>query len=285
MLARMIKTLSAGAIGVRTENLDAGLAAAKQGGFDGLEFSIGEVAAMGADVARDKFKAAAIEPAVFGVPVDWRGDEDKWMASLKELPALANAARDLGCNRCATWIMPADNDRPFGANLKFHVERFRPIAEILGECGVSIGLEFVGPKTLRDKFTHTFVYDMAGMLDMAGRIGPNVGLLLDCFHWYTSHGTVDDIRRLKPEQVVYVHINDAAEGRTEDEQIDGDRRLPAQSGVIDIAGFLGALHQIGFDGPVACEPFYPKLNDLPSDQERMSTVKAAIDKAFASAGL
>ncbi|AIE84907.1 Xylose isomerase domain protein TIM barrel [Fimbriimonas ginsengisoli Gsoil 348] len=285
MLAGVIKTLSAGNIGVRTENLDAGLAAAKLGGYEGLEFNISEIADMGAEVARGKFDAADIVPAVFGVPVDWRGEESKWQESLKGLPRLAKAASELGCTRCATWIMPADNDRPFDENLKFHVDRFHPIAEILGEHGVSIGLEFVGPKTLRDRFTHPFIYTAEGMLEMGRQIGPNVGLLLDSFHWYTSHGTIDDLKKLRPEQIVYVHLNDAAEGRTEDEQIDGDRRLPAASGVIDIAGFLKTLDEIGFAGPVACEPFYPPLNDLPSDEVRLKTVKQAVDKAFAQAGL
>jgi sugar phosphate isomerase/epimerase len=285
MLARMIKTLSAGVIGVRTENLDAGLAAAKLVGFEGLDFNVGEIANMGADVARQKFDAAGVVPAVFGVPVDWRGEEGKWRESLKELPRLAKAAADLGCRRCATWIMPADNDRPFDENLRFHVERFRPIAETLGEHGIWIGLEFVGPKTLRDRFTHPFIHTAEGMLDMASQIGPNVGLLLDCFHWYTSHGTLDGLRKLRPEQVVYVHINDAVEGRTEDEQIDGDRRLPAATGVIDIAGFLKTLDEIGFDGPVACEPFYPPLNELATDADRLETVKQAVDRAFDQAGL
>lgn len=277
----MLVTLSAGAIGVRTSSLDEGLAAAKLGGFPGLEFSIAQVADMGADVAKAKFEEAGIVPAVFGVPVDWRGDEAKWKESLADLPRLAKAAADLGCLRSATWIMPASNDLTFDENLRFHVERWKPIAETMGEHGISIGLEFVGPKTLREKFTHEFVYRADQMLEMGAQIGPNVGLLLDCFHWYTSGGTVEELKGLRPEQIVFVHINDGAEGRGPDEQIDGDRRLPGATGVIDIAGFFSALREIGYEGPVAAEPFYPPLNDLPSDEERLKAVKAAIDKVMA----
>lgn len=276
----MLKTLSAGAIGVKTSTLDDGIAAAKLGGFDGLEFSIAQVADMGADVAKAKFAEAGIVPATFGVPVDWRGDEATWRTSLEALPRLAKAAADLGCTRCATWIMPASNDLTYAQNEAFHVERWKPIAQILGEHGVSIGLEFVGPKTLREKFTHEFAYRADQMLELGAKIGPNVGLLLDCFHWFTSHGTKEELLALKPEQIVYVHINDGAEGRTADEQIDGDRRLPGATGVIDIAAFFDALRTIGYEGPVAAEPFYPPLNDLPSDEARLKTVKASIDQVM-----
>lgn len=281
----MIKTLSAGAIGVRTHNLDDAIAAAVTGGFEGLEFSIDEVANLGAEVAKQKFAEAGIVPAVFGVPVDWRGDESAWRESLRGLPRLAKAAADLGCLRCATWIMPGDNEKDFEQNTQFHVERFRPIAEGLAEYGISVGLEFVGPKTLRSQFVHEFVCDAQGMLELGHRIGPNVGLLLDSFHWFTCHGTVEDLCTLKAEQIVYVHINDAVAGRDIDEQLDGDRRLPGATGVIDISAFLKTLTEIGYPGPVAVEPFFPPLNDLPSDEERLATVKTSIDRVFEQAGL
>jgi sugar phosphate isomerase/epimerase len=39
--------------------------------------------------------------------------------------------------------------------------------------------------------------------------------------------------------------------------------LPGASGVIDLAGFLGALAHIGYDGPAAVEPFDATLAALP----------------------
>ena len=37
------------------------------------------------------------------------------------------------------------------------------------------------------------------------------------------------------------------------------RRLPGATGVIDIAGFLQTLREIGYDGPVTPEPFEKRL--------------------------
>lgn len=52
------------------------------------------------------------------------------------------------------------------------------------------------------------------------RDGPNAGLLLDSWHWHTSLGTVDELRALTNDQVVYVHVNDAPPGIPVEEQYD-----------------------------------------------------------------
>ena len=85
---------------------------------------------------------------------------------------------------------------------------------------------------------------------------------------------MDDIRKLSDSLVVDVHINDAAEGRGPDEQIDNDRRLPGESGVIDLAGFLQGLDAIGYTGPVTPEPFSAKLRGMPAEEAIRTTAEA-----------
>jgi sugar phosphate isomerase/epimerase len=198
---------------------------------------------------------------------------------------LARAAAAIGANRTFTWIMPSDDDRSLDENRRFHVERLAPVAAILAEHGCRFGLEFIGPKTLRDSRRYPFIYTAAAMLELAAEIGPNVGLLLDCYHWYTSHGTLADIRALSAAQVPYVHVNDAPVGIDVDAQLDNVRRLPGETGVIDIAGFLQALAQIGYDGPVVPEPFSQRLRDLPSDADRIQVAGESMVQIFALAGI
>jgi sugar phosphate isomerase/epimerase len=204
---------------------------------------------------------------------------------LQELPRLAQAAAAIGAPRTMTYILSFSDELDTEQNRQFHIERFTPIASVLHEHGCSLGLEFLGPKTLYSSKRFKFIHTMQDMLDMGAEIGPNVGLLLDCWHWYTSHSTVDELRALKPEQVVYVHVNDAPPGIAIDEQIDNTRALPGETGVIDIAGFLQALQQIGYDGPVTPEPFKKELKEMSSDEERLKAVGASMDKIFAQAGL
>lgn len=285
----MYKALSPGAIGVQANVLTEALEAAKIGGFQGIEVNPNEIADLiekeGAEAVKSRFARTGVRPAGWSLPVDWRGGEENWETGLADLPRLAQACAAIDCRRTMEWIMPCSNEREYSENRRFHVERFTPIARILSDNGCSIGLEFIGPKTLRDTQKHPFVHTMEAMLDMGAEIGPNVGLLLDCFHWYTSHSTVDAVRALRPEQVVFVHVNDVPKGLEIDQQVDGTRGLPGETGVIDIAGFLQALQAIGYDGPVAPEPFKKELANLPSNEARLKTVGAAMTDIFRKAGL
>lgn len=283
----MYKALCPYAIGVHPSTIEEAVAAARIGGFEGVEFSPSEVASrvesQGAEAVKRVFAKAGVRPAAWGLPVEWRKGEEEWQRGLSELPRLAQAAGAIGGTRVTTWLLPGSNDRAYDENYQFHLSRFGPIAKILAEHGCSLGLEFIGPKTLRGSFSYPFIYKMEDMLAMGREIGPNVGLLLDCWHWYTSHGTLDQLKVLTPEQVVYVHVNDAPMGVPVDEQQDEVRALPGETGVIAIAGFLQTLRQIGYDGPVTPEPFKKELTTLPSDTARLLAAGAAMDKIFAQA--
>src|SRR5690242_3631382 len=122
----MYSALSPGAIGVRAPGLTEAIAAARIGGFEGVEFNPAEVAELiennGPDYVLSLFRDAEVRPAGFGLPLDWRGDEAAWRASLVKLPRLAQAAQAIGGTRTMTWIMPCSNDRAYAENRKFHIE-------------------------------------------------------------------------------------------------------------------------------------------------------------------
>jgi sugar phosphate isomerase/epimerase len=276
---RMYKALSPGAIGVSTNSLEERVHAARSGGFAGVELDIAEVARRGVDECRHIL--GDIKPSGWGLPTNWRGDEADWRRDLESLPSYARAASELGCPRTFTWILSGSNDRALAENRAFHIERFRPISETLDAHGCMLGLEFLGPKTLRDQFKHEFIWRMADMLDMANEIGPNVGLLLDAWHWYTGGGTPEDIRQLSANDVVYVHVNDAPAGVRVDEQVDHTRSLPGETGVIPIKEFFAALREIGYDGPIVAEPFKKELSELATDSDRLRVISQSLDKILA----
>jgi sugar phosphate isomerase/epimerase len=284
----MFKNLNTGAIGVKAtlaETIDY----ARRHGFAGIDFSITEAAALtdqhGVSYVRDLFAKASIKPGSWGFPVEYRRDAATWQEGMKALPKLADLARQLGCFRSATWILPGSDDRDFAANFAFHVARLAPAAAILKDHGHCLGLEFIGPKTLRTPRKHLFVYTLDGMLALGAAMGAgNVGLLLDIWHLYTSHGDTDDVRKLSKAEIVSVHVNDAPTGKAVDEQIDNVRALPAETGVLAIADFLHALADIHYDGPVTAEPFSQRVRDLPPEQA-VSETAAAMHKSWALAGL
>ncbi len=288
-MAAMYSALNAGAIGVKGGSLPELVGKAKAHGFKGAEFSIGEAADLmdrdGVDAVKAVFTGAGVVPAGWGLPTDWRKDDATFEAQLKLLPRLAKAGAALDCRRTFTWILSWDDHRPFAEAWKFHVSRFTAMARILADHGCSVGLEFLGPRTLYAGKAHAFIHTMERMLDLTGEIGPNAGLLLDCWHWHASGGTVEAIRKVRPAQVVYVHVNDAPRGLAVADLIDNTRCLPGETGVIDIAGFLKALDGIGYRGPLVAEPFKKELGSLPSDDARLSAVAQSMAAIFKTAGL
>ena len=278
----MYSVLNPGVIGVSAPDLDSMLAAAELGGFDGVELRGKETADLvdriGVEAVKDKFIQASKIPAAFGLTANWRADDLE--PELKELDRVAKACAAVGAVRTFTWIIPSSDERTYDENYAYHVERLTPVAKALADNGCSFGLEFLGPKTIRDRGKHLFIYQVGPMLELAKAVGPNVGLMLDCWHWYTSGGTVADLEKLTDPDVVDVHINDAPKGIDRDAQIDSVRSVPGATGVIDSEGFMKALKKIGYTGPVTPEPFTSELAGLPSDEERLRVISEGVKKLF-----
>ena len=165
-----------------------------------------------------------------------------------------------------------------------HVERLKPAAAILGEHGIRLGLEYVGPQTSWINSKHPFAHTMQQMGELCAAVGENVGFLLDCWHWYTAGETVENLRALSAEQVVDVHVNDAPAGIDLAAQVDNKRALPGETGVIDIAGFLGVLKELAYDGPVMVEPFSERVRQM-DKEDAVAATAAALGRVWQQAGL
>jgi len=209
-----------------------------------------------------------------GMPVNFREDEAAFEADLANFPDMCAVMKALGTRGMATWIKPVAT----GGVAEFremHVRRLGKVAAILKDHGLMLGLEFVAPKTAREGAT-PFIYDMPGMLELGAEIDPEVcGLLLDSYHWYTSHAAIGDILKLEARQIVLVHINDACPGPI-DELLDLKRLLPGD-GVIDLVAFLKALKTIGYDGPLSVETFDEELKKIGPKEAAKRAGKAVLE--------
>lgn len=286
----MFKTLNAGAIGIRNLSLEDTIQLAKETGFSGIDFDIKAATQLaqdnGIDYVKKLFSDHGIQPGAWGPPVDWRGDTDTWQSDLKSLPQHAETAAELGALRAATWIMPSSADRAFDENYEFHSQRLGGIAEVLKPYHIRFGLEFIGPQTLRPSDKHEFVYTMEDMLGLCKDIGTgNMGLLLDAWHLYTSGGDLPDMDKLSNHDIVTVHVNDAPEGLTMAEYDDHDRRLPMETGVLPLAGFMKKLIAIGYDGPITPEPFSKRVNAIEDPTEAAELTASYMAKLWDAAGL
>lgn len=274
----MYACLSPGAIGIRMVLGDAlKLAAATD--FEGLEFNIGEAADLsgrrGAEYVRDLFAQADLRIGNWGCPVEFHRDNGAYQADVEKLPRLAHLAQQLGATRTTTWVRPFSDELRFVEHFDMVVRRFRLAAQILADNGVRLGLEFVGPRTLRQGHKYSFISTLEGTLALCSAIGTgNVGLLLDSFHWYTAHGAAQDIAGLRAQDVVLVHLNDGIAGKGPDQQMDLERALPGETGVIDLPAFLSELCAIGYDGPIVVEPFSERLKAMAPHDAATATRQA-----------
>ena len=230
---------------------------AKSAGFDGLDLDIDEASSLtqrhSIDYVRDLWRESGLKMGGWGFPIDWKGGDAEFQEGLNRFPALAELAAELGCHRTTTQVFNWSN-APYNENWDFHIRRLKPAAEILKDYGHSLGLEFIGPSASRRMHRFSFAYDMNVVLDLAATIGTgNVGLLFDTWHWYTCRLTLDDVRKLSKNEVIYVEVNDAPVGVNPEDQLDDERCLPGETGVIPVAEILKILNKIGYDGPVTPE--------------------------------
>ena len=279
---KLFKNLGCGHLGVKANQREA-IAYAAQFGFGGVNPSVGELEKMSTNQLEemaDELKQKNLQWGASGLPVQFRGDEERCKKDLALLPKRAKILRNVGVTRVSTWIMPGHNNLTYLANFEQHRRRLESAARILNDEGLRLGFEFVGPKTLRNRFRFPFICTQLDTLELCDAIGTgNVGLLLDAWHWHTSHGTVEEIQQLTNELIVNVHVNDAPKGVPTDELIDNRRKLPTITGVINLKAFINTLVQIGYDGPVTCEPFDDELRKMDNEPALQKTI-AALNRLF-----
>ncbi len=272
---KFYRNLAGDHIGVRVNQRQA-LEYAIRYGFDSITPNLDEFENKSAAEIRlwaAAMKEKGIRYGTSSLPVDFRRDQGRFEKDLAQLPRRARILRQMGVTRTATWITPGHRELTYLQQFDMLKRRFREVAKVLKDNGMSLGLEFVGPRTSRARNRFPFICTHIGMMELVEAIGTgNAGLLLDSWHWYTSHSTVEELLQLSGKDVVHVHVNDAPAGIDVDKQIDRSRQLPVTSGVIDMKGFINALVKIGYNGPVECEPFDQDLRDMDDGPALQKTI-------------
>lgn len=252
-------------------------------GFEGIDPNAEYFASLSDDDLKrllEKMEANRLKFGAAGLPVDFRRDEASFSDSLKKLPTTADSLKRAGVMRVSTWFAPANNELTYLQNFRQHAYRMRECALILADRGQRLGFEYVAPRTSRERGKQPFIHCMAEMKELIAAIGTdNVGFRLDSWHWFNAEETAKDILSLRGSDVVTVDLNDAPIGLTLDQYNDGQRELPAATGVIPVKSFLDALVRIGYDGPIQAEPNNVNLRSTPMDQALTET-SAAMKKAF-----
>jgi sugar phosphate isomerase/epimerase len=273
----MTMDLVCGNLGVKAD-LPTAIALAHKHGFESVAPDAGYLGRLSDGQMSElagELKAKRLTWGAAGLSVDFRGDESRFRTGMAELPAFASGLKRAGAARVGTWLSPGHDRLTYVANFRQHAGRLREVAAVLGDHGLRLGLEYVGPRTSWTPARYPFIHTLAEMRELLAEIGrDNVGLVLDSWHWYTAGETALDLRGLANRDVVACDLNDAPRSVPVDQQRDGVRELPCATGVIDVRAFLKTLAAIGYDGPVRAEPFNATLRTLPPEEAVAATARA-----------
>jgi sugar phosphate isomerase/epimerase len=151
---------------------------------------------------------------------------------------LAGLAASTGARVCVTVAAT-----PPGGDL---VAALKASAEVLGEAGVRMALEFLpyGPLST-----------LADAVDICDSVGwERCGVLLDSWHFFNSGTPWEVLRGLSGEQIALVQINDAPPPLGTDLQLESRfRRVPPGAGTFPLEEFVATLERIGYRGVVSPE--------------------------------
>ncbi len=250
-------------------------------GFPGTDVMLKPAMQAGAETTNKLLTKLKVRPAVLDFPVEFRKDDATFQAGLAQLPQAAEFAAAIHCPRMVTYIM-SSSDTPKEELRRVYLQRFTESARILARSNVRLGLEFLGPLHLRKQFRHEFIWRMNEMLEFAKECGPNVGLLLDAWHWHHAGATTEDIVNAGRQRIVHVHFDDAP-NLPPDQIRDNERLLPGE-GIINLTGFLRALQQIGYTDALSVEIFGRGLNKVPPEEAARMGLEASL-KVFKKAGV
>ena len=277
----MYKSFAAGHLGIKLDGFEPHLAMAKKYGYGALEYSVGALEAEGIDSfkALDLMGQYGVIISDFGLPVQFRNIDD-FNKSFPNLEKTARIAAGLGIRRTCTWMLSFSNDLDFGDNFRYHTKVFRLIAEVLREYGILFGVEFLGPKSILNSGKYKFIHTFEQMLELCDAVGTgNMGVLLDAHHCYTSGLPGGDFKKFvrNEKDLTVVHLNDDSKTIPPDELKDSPRFYPGEpgGGGNDLHGFMNALVEIGYTGPVVVEPFSEGLKAIECADEKARIIAEA----------
>ena len=271
-----------GALTPKVSGLDKIRLAARTG-YGGVDWDLGPAKTAGLEATKALFAELKIKPTITNLPMarplPFAGEDAAFKDGLTLLADDAAFVAGVGCRKMML-VLPATSPTSKDEYRKLVVDRLSAVSEVLQKVNLRLGLEFLGPLYMRqgagrDGQPRTpFIWTLPETVALAKNCGPNMGAVLDVWHWHHSGGTVQDILDAG-DRIVHVHISDAKPAPPEEVR-DNQRVMPGE-GSIDLVDFLQALKKAGYADGVSPEP----LGRIPPEMSAEDGAKLGLETTLA----
>jgi len=257
-------------------NLATDIAVAGKAGFDFVEIwaakLMGYLDTGGLRALRRDLQRAGVRPATLNsVERITFNDPSGHGRMLEDFTRFCGVAEAIGCET----VLVVPSARPRGTSDAVveaeSVRILRELSRIATPHGVRLAYEFLG---FSDCSVNTLA-QCAAIVEKVNR--PNVGLVLDTFHFFAGGSTLASIREVDPRRIFIVHLNDVE--RAPRRKMHDALRLFPGKGIIPLQSILRSLKSIGYAGGFSVEIFRPKYWDrqpLQVAREARATSLAAL---------
>lgn len=236
-------------------DLETDIKAASAAGFDYLEIwaaklreflktnSVGDLGGMLKEHNVEPYSINSIEHVTFRTPEDY----DTIKAECLELSKIAG---EIGC----PYIVVVPGKLPGNTTkdeiIAESVRVLNELGDIAAQYNVSLAFEFLGQT---DCSVQTL--DLCNeIIEKVNR--PNIGNVIDTFHFYAGNSTFEAIDSMKPEKLFIFHINDAED--LPKEQLTDAHRLYPGTGILPIRKMKEHFDKIGYGRMASIEIFRPE---------------------------
>ena len=252
-------------------------------GYGGVDWDLGPAKTAGLDATKALFAELRIKPTITNLPMarplPFGGEQTALQQALTQLADDAAFSAAIGCQKMML-VLPATSPIAKEEQRKVVRDRLAAVSEVLQKSNVRLGLEFLGVRQFRMARADgpppiPFIWNLPETVSLAKDCGPNIGVILDVWHWHHSGSTINDIFAAGKDRIVHIHVSDAKAQPPEDVR-DNQRVMPGE-GIIDLVGFFQALKKIGYDGGVSPEP----LGRVPQEMSPEEGARLALDTTLA----
>jgi sugar phosphate isomerase/epimerase len=191
----------------------------------------------------------------------WKGPEDADAAG-EEAATMIELADASGADGILAVSMEPD-----AIDLGLAIDGLGDLCDRAAERGLWVAVEFL---------PWSNIPDLAAARDLVEGVGrPNLGYVLDSWHFTRSGSSIDDLAGIAPKVRAFQISDTLAHAEADVFEENMHRRLVPGAGSADLVGIIRALDAGGMRGPVAIEVFSDELVALAPVDAAVRTATAA----------